>query len=76
MARSQHRLRDWRRRHRVSLRELAALTGVAESELSRFERGLRCLRPLALIRVARTTGIPIQDLSPEADDAADRQAPG
>jgi transcriptional regulator with XRE-family HTH domain len=55
-------LRVWRLDHDLSLEEMAGLTGLSKSMLSRAERGERCLAPLTKVKVARRLGVPLRDL--------------
>lgn len=57
-----NRLRNWRQRHRLSLRELADLTGLSAGMLSRVERGERRLSPMARVALARRLGVRVGDL--------------
>ncbi len=57
-----NRLRCWRIDTGLSLDELADLTGMSKSMLSRVERGERELAPLTKVRVARRLGVPVRDL--------------
>lgn len=56
------RLRRWRQRQGMSLREVADLTGVSESMLSLVERHLRALSPISKVRLARLLRVRVRDL--------------
>lgn len=56
------RLRAWRHEQGLSLPEVAALTGVTVSMLSRVERGERRLAPLTRVQVARRLGVALDVL--------------
>jgi transcriptional regulator with XRE-family HTH domain len=57
-------LRTWRLRNKLTLQELADLTGLSISMLSRVERGKRTLSPKTKVLVARCVGARIRDLFP------------
>lgn len=68
-----NRLRKWRVDKGLTLQELADLTGLSVSGLSRLERGQRQPRPLTRVRIARRLGVPVGELfefepMTEADD--------
>lgn len=50
---------QWREEVGWSLKEVAALTGLSESVLSRLERGQRNLRPATKVLVARRLGVSV-----------------
>jgi len=56
------RFREWRLTNELSLDEVADLTGMSKSMLSRAERGQRDLAPLTKVKVARRLGVAIRDL--------------
>lgn len=56
------KLGQWRTQEGLTLEELADLTGLSASMLSRVERGLRRLKPATRVVVARRLGVPIRDL--------------
>lgn len=56
------RLREWRVDQGLSLDEVAGLTGVSKSMLSRAERGQRQFAPLTRIMIARRLGTPVEKL--------------
>ena len=55
-------LRRWREAHGLTVREVADLTGLSPSEVSRAERGLVNLSALKKVKVARALGVPLRDL--------------
>lgn len=57
-----NKMRRWRVDTGLSLDEMADLTGMSKSMLSRVERGERELAPLTKAKVARRLGVPIRDL--------------
>lgn len=62
-------LKEWRLAHHLTVREVADLTGMSASEISRAERGLVELPALRKVEVARSLGTSIAELFPkEADD--------
>lgn len=56
------RLRALRRERGITLADVAATTGVSESTLSRLESGLRRATLELLLPLARTYGVPLDDL--------------
>ncbi len=55
--------------------ELADLTGLSASMVSRVERGLRTLLPMTRVRVARRLGVPLRaifDVEPVPEDESFR----
>lgn len=56
------RFRAWRLDRGYSLDEIADVTGISKSMLSRFERGERALAPSTRIRVARRLEVPVREL--------------
>ncbi|MBD3334432.1 MAG: helix-turn-helix domain-containing protein [Candidatus Eisenbacteria bacterium] len=69
------RIREARRQHRVSLRELSARTGLSISYLSEIERGHSSPTVPAVLRVAAALDLPCIELVrgvPTADDHAVR----
>ncbi len=52
-------LRTWRETHGLSLQDVAALTGLHASTVSRVERGQRDLTALRKVAVARHLGTPV-----------------
>jgi len=66
----------WRLAHGLSLDEVADLTGLSKSMLSRVERGQRDLAALTKVKVARSLGVPIREIFPVPkmadEDTADR----
>lgn len=57
-----NRLRQWRVNTGLSLDEMAGLTGMSKSMLSRVERGERVLAPMTKVQVARRLGVRVPDL--------------
>ncbi len=55
-------LREWREAHRLTVREVAALSGVSASEISRAERGLIRLGAMKKVRLARALGASLEEL--------------
>ena len=55
-------MKAWRKEHRVSLREMSALTGISTAELSRAERGKTTLSPMRCLMIARITGLSLEHL--------------
>lgn len=66
-------MRAWRVDQGLTLDEVADLTGLSASVLSRCERGLRDLRPSTKVRVARRLGCRVRDLF-QVDELADVEA--
>ena len=64
MKNQQFSLLSWRTRNRLTLEDVADLSGVSVSMLSRVERGERCLSPRAKVLVAKRMGVKIRDLFP------------
>ena len=64
------RLREERRRRGWSLTRLSALTGIAHSDLSQIERGLRQPFPGWQRRIARAFGMPAAELFAPAREVA------
>lgn len=63
------KLRLWRLRQGLTLREVADLTGLSTSMLSLVERDERNLAPMTKVRVARCLGVPVSELfEPEPVD--------
>jgi transcriptional regulator with XRE-family HTH domain len=60
--RTPNRLRMWRTEQGFSLDELADLTGLSKSMLSRLERGERGLSAAAKVKIARRLEVPIREL--------------
>jgi transcriptional regulator with XRE-family HTH domain len=60
--RTPNRLRLWRTDNGISLDELADLTGLSKSMISRVERGERGLSALAKVKIARRLDVPVRDL--------------
>lgn len=60
--RTMSRLRAWRTDQGMSLDEIADLTGLSKSMISRAERGERCLSAAAKVRMARRLDVPIRTL--------------
>jgi transcriptional regulator with XRE-family HTH domain len=56
------RFHQWREEAGWSLEEVAGLTGLSQSVLSRLERGQRNLRPATKVLVARRLGVSVGDL--------------
>lgn len=65
------RLRLWKERRGLTLREVAGLTGLSPSTLSLVERGKRNLTPLAKVRVAPGLGAEVADLFEPEPEAAE-----
>lgn len=57
-----NKLRAWRERERLSLEEVAALTGFTPAMLSFVERGRRRLSTRGKVIVARRLGVPLRQL--------------
>jgi transcriptional regulator with XRE-family HTH domain len=57
-----NRLRQWRHLNGLTLQEVADLTGVSISMLSRAERGVRVFAPLTKVRIARLLDVHVADL--------------
>ncbi len=67
------RFQTWREAHRLSLREVADLTGISLSMLSRIESGDRQPSALLKVRIARRLGAHISELfdtEPEEEEMA------
>lgn len=60
--RTPNKLRVWRTDNGLSLDELADLTGVSKSMLSRAERGQRGLSAMTKVKIARRLDVPVRDL--------------
>lgn len=60
--RTPNRLRLWRTDNGLSLDELADLTGMCKSMLSRVERGERGLSAVAKVKIARRLDVAVRDL--------------
>jgi transcriptional regulator with XRE-family HTH domain len=58
------RLQEWRLRQKLTLQEIADLTGLSPAMVSRVERGQRQLAPVTRARFARRLGVRIPDLFP------------
>ena len=56
------KLREWRVRRRLTLREISDLTGISPPMLSLAERGERRLAPLTKVAIARRLGAPLREL--------------
>ncbi|MFE5572057.1 helix-turn-helix domain-containing protein [Amycolatopsis japonica] len=56
------RLRKWRTDRGWTLDEVAGLTGISESMLSRVENGKKALAPATRVQVARRLGAKVADL--------------
>jgi transcriptional regulator with XRE-family HTH domain len=56
------RLRRWRVANRLTLREVADLTGLSVAMLSRTERRQRQLAPMTKVEVARRLGTRVAEL--------------
>lgn len=56
-AQPKNRLRQWRLRNRLSLRDLEDLTGYSAGFLSRVERGEKAISPLSRVKLARLLGV-------------------
>ena len=68
------KLRAWRERERLSLEEVAALTGFTSAMLSFVERGRRNLSTRGKVLVARRLGVPLRELfdaEPVAEEELD-----
>ncbi len=63
-------LRQWRLKHDLTLDDLADLSGLDVSVLSRVERGLRHLPPLERVKLARRVGARVRDIFPLGPSAA------
>jgi transcriptional regulator with XRE-family HTH domain len=67
------RLRAWRLDKGLTLDEVAGLTGMSKTMLSRAETGGRQFSPMTRVKVARRLGVRIDtlfDVDPITDDAA------
>lgn len=65
------RLAAWRRSNGLTLDDVAGLTGLSPSVISRAERKLLALKPLTKVRVARALGVSVATLfEPEMTEAA------
>mgnify|MGYP001583598533 CR=1 FL=1 len=64
-------LKEWREANGLTVREVAALTGLSASEVSRAERGLVALPALKKVRVARALNVALEDLFSETDGHSD-----
>jgi DNA-binding Xre family transcriptional regulator len=73
----EHPLRVWRERRGMSLRDLAAASGVAFSSISEIEGGRKPGSAGALRRLAAALGVAMEDLMPvDVNDEDDGDAPG
>ena len=61
---SQNNLRKLRAEHSLSLSDVAAVSGVSVAMLSRLENGQRELSGLKKIALARSLGVPVEDIFP------------
>lgn len=52
-----HTLLDLRKQYGMSLRELAAKSGVSDSQISKIERGVCAPRPKSLCAIAQALGV-------------------
>ncbi|GAA5157173.1 helix-turn-helix domain-containing protein [Ornithinimicrobium tianjinense] len=59
-------LRDWRERNRLTLDEVADLTGLSKGYVCRLEHGQRTPAPLTRVRIARRLGVAVRDIFPAA----------
>lgn len=57
-------LREFRRRHRLTLEDVSGLVGISVPMLSRVERGERNFSPLRKVAVAKRLGVPVGELFP------------
>ena len=57
-----HPLRTWRSERGYSLADLAGLSGISRSMLSRVERGQRRLSPAKRVALARSVGASVDTL--------------
>lgn len=63
------RLKAWRRRRALALRDLAAQSGVGVNTINRLERGHQAARPSTVRRLAAALGIdPAELMEPTTDD--------
>lgn len=69
-----NRIRDLRKAKHVTIEELAELTGISTSHISRIESGQRGLSLENVIRLARALGAEPEDISDEFDPADLEQA--
>jgi transcriptional regulator with XRE-family HTH domain len=67
-------LRRARQRRGLSLTKLTALTGIATTDLSLLERGLRPLFPGWRRRIAEALGMPEEDLFRSTEDPPNNAA--
>ena len=71
-----NRLRIWRAAHGgLTLEEVAGLTGVSVSMLSRAERGQRVFAPLTKVHIARCLGVPVGELFEVDNDVTLENSP-
>ncbi len=61
-------LRNLRKEHDLSLSDVAAVSGLSVAMLSRVENGQRELSGLRKIVLARSLGVPVQDLFPREEE--------
>ena len=59
---TESKFRSWRKRHDLTLEDVAGLSGLSVAMLSRVERGQRKLAPLTKVKVARRLGATVGDL--------------
>jgi len=63
-----HPLKTWRKNHPsgfMSQARFAALIGVSEAEVSRYEQGLRSMPAERAVLISDLTGIPRHELRPD-----------
>lgn len=56
------RLRAWRTERGLTLQEVADLTGLSESMVSRAERAERRFNPMTKVLIARRLGVDVADI--------------
>ena len=64
-----NKLRRFRETHGLSLRDVAAVSGLSRAMLSRVERGERRLSGLKKISLAQSLGVAVEDLFPRTEEA-------
>ena len=66
---SGNNLRRLRKEHGLSLSDVAAVSGLSVGMLSRVETGQRELSGLKKITLARSLGVPVEDLFPREEES-------
>jgi len=62
MATPNHKLKQWRQRHGMTLEDVQDLCGVSAATISRAENGTHELSPLLKVRIAKGLGVRVRDL--------------